>query len=101
MACVGQPTDQEWENKDDLCREEFQGKKKICQKTEEKERRSAFNEIEAFVLSGFRRKKIRIFIYFFKIMLMWKTVGASEASIFYNNQSLTRAMHGNANNFFN
>ena len=54
-----------------------------AQKTEEKERRSVFNEIEAFVLSGFRRKKIRIFIYFFKIMLMWKTMGISEVSIIY------------------
>ena len=69
MACVGQPVDWEWENKDDLRREEFQGKKKICQTTEEKERRTAFNEIEVFVLLGFRRKKIRNFIYFFKIML--------------------------------
>ena len=69
MACVGQPTDREWENKDGLCREEFQGKKKICQKTEEKERRSAFNEIEAFVLSVFKRKKIKILIYFCKILL--------------------------------
>ena len=58
-------------------------RKKICQKTEEKERRSAFNEIEAFVLSSFRRKKIRIFIYFFKIMLTWKIVGVLEASVLY------------------
>ena len=42
---------------------------RFCQTTEEKERRSAFNEIEVFVLLGFRRKKIRNFIYFFKIML--------------------------------
>ena len=57
--------------------------KKICQTTEEKERRSASNKIEAFVLSGFRRKKIRIFIYFLKIMLTWKTVGVSEVSVLY------------------
>ena len=63
MACVGQPADWEWENKDDLCREEFQGKKKIYQTTEEKERRSAFNEIEAFVLLGFRRKKNQNFYF--------------------------------------
>ena len=81
MACVGQPADWEWENKDDLHREEFQGKKKICQKTEEKERRSAFNEIEVFVFLGFRSKKIRIFIYFFKIMLMQKIVGVLEALV--------------------
>ena len=31
MACVGQLADREWENKDDLCREEFQGKKEdLC-----------------------------------------------------------------------
>ena len=29
MACVGQPTYWEWENKDDLHREEFQGKKQF------------------------------------------------------------------------
>ena len=69
MACVGQPADWEWENKDDLSREELQGKRRFCQTTEEKERTSAFNEIEVFVLLGFRRKKIRNFIYFFKIML--------------------------------
>ena len=46
MACVGQPANWEWENKDDLRREEFQGKKKICRTTKEKEGRSAFNEIE-------------------------------------------------------
>ena len=40
-----------------------------AQKIGEKERRYAFNEYEAFVLSCFRRKKIKIFIYFFKIML--------------------------------
>ena len=67
MACVGQPADWEWENKDDLRWEEFQGKKKICQTTEQKQRRSAFNEIEAFVLSVFKRKKIIILIYFCKI----------------------------------
>ena len=54
-----------------------------AQKTEEKERRYAFNEYEAFVLSGFRRKKIKIFIYFFKIMLTWKTMGFSEVSVLY------------------
>ena len=81
MACVGQSADWEWENKDDLRREEFQGKKKICQTTEEKERRSAFNENEGFVLSGFREKKIRIFIYFLKIILTWKTMRVLEVSV--------------------
>ena len=81
MACVGQSADWEWENKDDLRREEFQGKKKICQTTEEKERRPAFNENEGFVLSGFREKKIRIFIYFLKIILTWKTMRVLEVSV--------------------
>ena len=30
MTCVGQFADWEWENREDLRREEFQGKKKIC-----------------------------------------------------------------------
>ena len=38
---------------------------RFCQTTEEKERRSAFNEIEVFVLLGFRRKKIYQKFYLF------------------------------------
>ena len=36
-----------------------------------------------FVLLSFRKKNIRIFVLFFKIMLTWKIMGVSKISVFF------------------
>ena len=59
----------------------FLERKRVSEDWGEIEERSYIMPV-VFVLLSFRKKNIRIFVLFFKIMLTWKIVGISKISVY-------------------